>query len=99
MDGEVALFFGPGKAFELRRYELPEPEAGGLLVRILLSNVCGSDLHMWRGELDLERLGLPMPAVLGHEAVGEVVALGPAVTADSAGEDLWPGDRVAWRYF
>jgi threonine dehydrogenase-like Zn-dependent dehydrogenase len=99
MDGQVALFFGPGKPFELRRYELPEPEPGGLLVRILLSNVCGSDLHMWRGELDLERLGLPMPAVLGHEAVGEVVALGEGVTHDSAGEDLREGDRVAWRYF
>jgi D-arabinose 1-dehydrogenase-like Zn-dependent alcohol dehydrogenase len=54
---------------------------------------------MWRGELDLERLKLPMPLVLGHEAVGEVVALGRGVSTDSAGEPLWPKDLISWRYF
>jgi len=99
MEGRVAAFAGPGRAFELRSYEVPAPGPGELVVRIALANVCGSDLHMWRGELDLERLGQPMPAVLGHEAVGEVVALGEGVVADSAGAPLATGDRVAWRYF
>src|SRR5262245_61353056 len=97
--GTAATFTGPGRPFELREYPTPEPGAGEVLVRILLANVCGSDLHMWRGELDLERLRLPLPAVLGHEAMGPVEALGPGVTADAAGLPLSAGDRIAWRYF
>jgi D-arabinose 1-dehydrogenase-like Zn-dependent alcohol dehydrogenase len=99
MNGTAAVFVGTGKPFELREYPLVDPEPGGLLVRVTTANVCGSDLHMWRGELDLERLKLPMPLMLGHEAVGEVVSLGEGVSTDSAGAPLAPGDRVAWRYF
>ena len=70
-----------------------------MVVRVRVANVCGSDLHMWRGELNLERLKLPFPLGLGHEAMGEVALLGDGITADSAGEPLAFGDRVAWRYF
>src|SRR5947208_2693780 len=97
--GTAAVFVGTGRPFELHQYPLVEPEPGAILVRVLLANVCGSDLHMWRGELDLERLRLPFPVVLGHEAVGQVVALGPGAERDTAGRPLAPGDRVAWRYF
>ncbi len=97
--GTAAVFVGTGRPFELRTYPLPEPGPGEILARVKLANVCGSDLHMWRGELNLERLKVPMPAVLGHEAVGVVEALGPGVKADAAGEPLRPGDRISWRYF
>jgi putative phosphonate catabolism associated alcohol dehydrogenase len=97
--GTAALFTGTGRPFELLEMEVPDPAPGELLVRVLQANVCGSDLHMWRGELDLERLRLPLPAVLGHEAVGEVVALGEGVGADADGRELRVGNRVAWRYF
>src|SRR5712692_7118394 len=99
MNGTAALFVGNGKPFELREYPIPDPEPGAILLRVLLANICGSDLHMWRGELDLERLKLPLPLCLGHEAVGEIQALGEGVTADSAGTPISPGDRVTWRYF
>ena len=97
--GTAAVFVGTGRPFELREYPLLPPEPGAILARVRMANVCGSDLHMWRGELDLERLKLPMPLVLGHEAVGEVVALGEGVTHDAAGRALAPGDRISWRYF
>jgi len=97
--GTAAVFTGTGSPFELRDYPLPDPEPGSVLVRVRLANVCGSDLHMWRGELSLERLGLEFPLVLGHEATGEVAALGEGVAADAAGAPLAIGDRVAWRYF
>jgi putative phosphonate catabolism associated alcohol dehydrogenase len=97
--GTAAVFVGTGKPFELRSYPVPDPEPGAILVRVTLANVCGSDLHMWRGELNLERLGLPLPAVLGHEAVGRIEALGDGPSTDSAGEPLAEGDRLAWRYF
>jgi len=93
--GTLAAFTGTGRPFELRDYPLPRPGPGEILVRILLANVCGSDLHMWRGELSLERLKLPLPAVLGHEAVGIVEELGTGALA--GGPTLEPGDRIVWR--
>jgi D-arabinose 1-dehydrogenase-like Zn-dependent alcohol dehydrogenase len=95
--GTLAALTGTGRPFELREYPLPRPGPGEILVRILLANVCGSDLHMWRGELSLERLKLPLPAVLGHEAVGVVEAVGGSVRAGD--RVVAPGDRVVWRYF
>lgn len=99
LNGTAALFVGNGKPFELRSYSVPSPEPGAVVARVKLANICGSDLHMWHAELDLERLRLPMPLCLGHEAVGEVCALGEGVTTDSAGDALAVGDRVSWRYF
>jgi D-arabinose 1-dehydrogenase-like Zn-dependent alcohol dehydrogenase len=99
VNGTAAVFFGTGRPFELRHYPVPDPEPGAVVVAVSVANVCGSDLHMWRGDLDLGRLKLPMPVVLGHEAVGSVVALGDGVSVDWAGDSLAVGDRVAWRYF
>jgi D-arabinose 1-dehydrogenase-like Zn-dependent alcohol dehydrogenase len=97
--GTAALFVGTGQPFELRDFEVPEPEPGAVVVRVLQTNVCGSDLHVWRGETNLERLQQPMPAIIGHEAVGEVLALGAGVVADASGAPLSTGDRITWRYF
>lgn len=97
--GQAALFYGVGKPFELREYPLPEVEPGAVLMKISLANVCGSDLHQWRGEMDLAALGRPMPQVLGHEMTGTVAALGEGVTTDSAGVPLGVGDRIIFRYF
>ena len=44
------------------------------LVRISSTNICGSDLHMYEGRTSVEH-----GKVLGHENLGEVVAVGPAV--------------------
>jgi threonine dehydrogenase-like Zn-dependent dehydrogenase len=65
-----------------------------------MANVCGSDLHIWRGEYDLSR-GEPEPysRAIGHEMVGTVHALGEGVEADSAGRPLAVGDRVVYCYF
>src|SRR5439155_23201944 len=99
VNGTAAVLLGTGRPFELRQYPLLDPEPGGILARVITANVCGSDLHMWRGELNLERLRLPFPLALGHEAVGQVERLRPGVTTDSAGLPLAPGDRISWRYF
>lgn len=63
----------------------PEPRAGELLVRVLASGVCRTDLHIAEGDLPVHRAGV----IPGHEAVGEVVT--------AAGE-FAVGDRVgiAW---
>lgn len=97
--GLAALFYGVGKPFELKEYPVPEPEPGAVLMKITLANVCGSDLHQWRGEMDLAALGRPLPQILGHEMTGTVAALGEGVTTDSAGAPLAVGDRIIFRYF
>jgi len=70
-----------------------------MLVKIALANVCGSDMHYWRGEQDYVKMGRPLPLNTGHEHVGTVAKLGEGVTADSMGQPLKIGDRVLYRYF
>ncbi|MCV7282145.1 zinc-binding dehydrogenase [Mycolicibacterium flavescens] len=70
-----------GTGVEMRDVQLPDGET---VVRIRLATVCGSDLHTVAGR----RAG-PCPSVLGHEAVGEVVAIGPRT-------ELSVGERVVW---
>jgi len=81
----IALFRGPGHPFEFVRVDLPAPADGEVLVAIALSTICGSDLHTHRGR----RHG-PTPAVLGHEGVGTVVAVGKGRDAALIGR------RVSW---
>src|SRR5438034_10988431 len=97
--GRMAVFHGTGKPFEIREYPVPEPEPGAALIKIALANVCGSDLHYWRGELNYAKMGRPLPLNTGHEHVGRVAKLGPGVTTDAAGRPVAAGDRVAYRDF
>jgi 5-exo-hydroxycamphor dehydrogenase len=71
---------------------VPEPEAGGALVRVVLGGVCGSDVHIISGEVGV----MPFPIILGHEGVGRIEKLGPGVTTDYAGEAVRIGDLVYW---
>jgi len=95
--GKAAVFHGPGKPFELRELPLPEMEPEGILIRVTLANICGSDLHFWRGDAPL---ALPEDGwIYGHEMTGVVAALGGEVKTDSLGQPLTEGDRVAYCYF
>jgi threonine dehydrogenase-like Zn-dependent dehydrogenase len=95
--GKVAVFHGPGKPFEVRELTIPEVEPGAVLIRVSLANVCGSDLHFWRGDAPLK---LPADGwIFGHEMTGRVAKLGAGVTTDSLGRPLAEGDRVAYAYF
>ncbi|HWT92694.1 MAG TPA: Zn-dependent alcohol dehydrogenase [Solirubrobacteraceae bacterium] len=78
-----AVFTGPGTPVEIADLELAPPRAGEVEVRITAAGVCGSDLHVVRGEWDV-----PMPVVLGHEGAGVVERVGEGVTS------LSPGDHV-----
>jgi threonine dehydrogenase-like Zn-dependent dehydrogenase len=84
---------------EIREYPVVDPEPGAIVVKMSLANVCGSDLHQWRGEFDVARFGRPYPQILGHEMTGTVFKLGAGVATDTAGQPLREGDRVIWRYF
>ena len=96
--GVAAAFLGFRKPFELREFPIPDPEPGAAVVKMSLANICGSDMHYWRGEMDMVKMGRPMPACLGHEGTGEIHRLGAGVTTDTMGEPLQEGDRVLFSY-
>jgi threonine dehydrogenase-like Zn-dependent dehydrogenase len=91
--GKVANMVEAEK-LEFREFEIPEPQANSLLVKVLRTNVCGSELHIWKGKHPTKKTG-----VLGHEMVGAIEKIGPDVHTDFAGEPIKIGDRVASCYF
>ncbi len=74
-----------------REFAIPEPKEGEAVVKIRAAGVCGSDVHIWRGE-DI-RTKLPM--IPGHEGVGELVASGGPLF-DIDGREVKPGDLMTW---
>jgi alcohol dehydrogenase len=76
------VYNGPGQ----RMWELvPDPtiiEPTDAIVRIDSSTICGSDLHILKGDVPETTPG----TILGHEAVGTVVEVGAAVTTIAAGD-------------
>lgn len=97
--GRAALFYGPGKPFALSDLPVPEPEPGALVMRVTRANICGSDLHIWRGDGALAANAKDDGRLFGHEMTGVVHALGDGVTTDWAGAALAPGDRIVCQYF
>jgi threonine dehydrogenase-like Zn-dependent dehydrogenase len=75
-----------------RSYPLPdETGAGEALVRIEMAGICGTDVHLWLGQLSI-----PLPVILGHETVGRIERLGPGLINDWRGFPLAAGDRITW---
>jgi 2-desacetyl-2-hydroxyethyl bacteriochlorophyllide A dehydrogenase len=83
----AVTFQAPG---EVRVDEVAEPQLGAAdeaIVRVAASGICGSDLHIFHGRVEIE------PGfVIGHEYVGTVVAAGDAVASVAV------GDRVLGAY-
>jgi threonine 3-dehydrogenase len=77
---------GPG----LVMTEVPEPEIGinDVLIRVDRTGICGTDLHIeeWN---DWAQQAVPVPLVIGHEFVGEIIDVGSNV------KDYGPGDLVS----
>ena len=99
MKGRVAVLKAYGGDFELREYPVPEVEPGAIVIRLTRAGVCGSDLHIWRGEMKDVYGALPRDLTFGHEMCGRVERLGAGVTVDAAGQPLREGDRVTFLYF
>jgi Zn-dependent alcohol dehydrogenase len=67
----------------IRTLQLDEPKAGEVLVRLVATGICHTDLSMVRGNLPV-----PMPFVPGHEGAGVVEAVGPGVTTPQVGDHV-----------
>lgn len=89
---QAAVLVHYNQPLEIRTYPLPDKlDAGEALVRVEMAGICGTDVHLWRGELNI-----PLPVILGHEAVGRIERLGQGLTKDWRGRPVQVGDRVTW---
>ncbi|WP_026464271.1 zinc-dependent alcohol dehydrogenase family protein [Adhaeribacter aquaticus] len=75
------------KPFQIEEVELDPPQQNEVLIKIHAAGLCHSDLSVIDGNRPRQ-----MPMVLGHEAAGEVVELGPGV------KDLAIGDHVVFSF-
>ena len=83
-----------GAPLRLLEEEAPEPQGTQVLMKVLAAGVCHSDLHIWDGfyeigggkKLDLTQRGIKLPLTMGHENVGEVIALGPEAKGVKVGD-------------
>jgi len=99
LTGRAAVFVGARKPFEFRDFEVPEPGPRDMVVNVTRANICGSDLHLWRGDTDLARMGVTYGLILGHEMTGTIARLGNKVRGDALGRRLKEGDRVIYTYY
>jgi len=75
----------------MKELEIPVLEHSQVLVKIDAAGVCGSDVHMWKGEDERT----PLPIILGHEGVGTVVEVKGSKNYVT-GEPVKQGDRILW---
>jgi S-(hydroxymethyl)glutathione dehydrogenase / alcohol dehydrogenase len=79
----AAVLYEFNQPLELEEVELDPPKEGEVLVRMVASGVCHSDLHVVQGTHPTD-----LPVILGHEGAGIVETVGPGVRG------LRPGDHV-----
>lgn len=82
MKMKAAVMTAVGKPLEVREVELAEPKSDEVLVKILATAVCHSDLNT------LNDPTTPLPQVLGHEGAGVVVKVGENVTTCKVGDKV-----------
>ncbi len=79
----AAVLPAVGSPLEITDIDLPEPGPGQVRVRLAAAGVCHSDLSLTNGTMRV-----PVPAVLGHEGAGTVVAVGEGVTSVAPGAEV-----------
>lgn len=88
---KAAVMSGPDHPVRLEEFPEPVLEPGGVVLRTLFSEVCGTDVHLLHGRL----AEVPYPIIPGHINVGEVEITGGEVR-DAEGEVLKSGDVVTF---
>jgi len=86
VDTMRATVFHSPEEFHVEEVDRPRPGPGEALIRITLTTICGTDVHIVKGEYPV-RPGL----ILGHEPVGVIEELGAGVTGYEIGERVLVG--------
>jgi len=68
----------PEPGLWMEHVPVPEPGPTDVLIRVRKSAICGTDVHIWKWDAFSART-VPVPMVVGHEFVGEIVDMGAAV--------------------
>ena len=70
--------------------DVPKPEVGlnDVLIRVHRTGICGTDIHIYQWDNWAQKT-IPVPMVVGHEFVGEVISVGDNVS------DFFPGEIVS----
>ena len=80
---KAAVLYEANTPLKIEDLTLDEPQENEVLVKLVATGVCHTDLHFMKGEMPA-----PVPVVPGHEGAGIVEKVGPGVTT------LQPGDHV-----
>jgi S-(hydroxymethyl)glutathione dehydrogenase/alcohol dehydrogenase len=80
---KAAVLYEVGAPLKIDEVQLDEPQANEILVKLVATGVCHTDLHFMKGEMPA-----PVPVIPGHEGAGIVEKVGPGVTT------VKPGDHV-----
>jgi S-(hydroxymethyl)glutathione dehydrogenase / alcohol dehydrogenase len=83
---KASVFYAPDQPLKIQEIDIDDPHGHEVLVRIIASGVCHSDLHIVEGKMPF-----PGPIILGHEPAGIVEKVGEHVT------EFKPGDHVIAR--
>ena len=67
----------PEPGLWMEHVPVPEPGPTDVLIRVRKSAICGTDVHIWKWDAFSART-VPVPMVVGHEFVGEIVDMGAA---------------------
>lgn len=87
----AAVMPAPDRPIEVRELAEPEVEPGGAVLETIVSEVCGTDVHLHHGRL----AGVPYPIVPGHVSVGRLVEL-RELDRDALGRPIGLGDIVTF---
>ncbi len=92
---KAAVLFEYGAPLQIVQVDVPEVEEGGILVKVELAGICGTDIHMQEGTLGIKS---PLRCIMGHEAVGRIVRLGVQrllfLQCTTRAGDVRPQDRL-----
>ena len=84
----TAAFYRGNRSFSVEQIKKPVPAAGEVCIRIAYCGICGTDMHVFHGNMD-GRVGFER--VIGHEMSGTIDSIGADVP------DFQPGQRVVVR--
>src|ERR1700726_3022257 len=82
---KALVFYGPGK-IGLETVPIPRPRAGEVVIRVTLTTICGTDLHILKGEYPVTP-GL----IIGHEPVGIIHELAVGMSGYKVGDRVLVG--------